>query len=262
MIELTITRPSGTAGLTWLIQGWRLFKGAVIPWMGMAAMGLLAVMFIGSIPYAGSAVVELLSPFLVAGFMVASQSAHAKEPFSFYMYVEGFRDAPRPLAMIGAVYLAASLLAQVVMQAMGGEGFKLMFELAQQSPQDIDPVQAEQILGEALPAMAVGMLILTPALLATWFAPALVMFDHFPPGKAMYWSLWASVVNWKPMLIYGLWMTLAAVVAMLIPFGLGLLVFVPVALASTYIAYNEIFVRAQPAVEETEPEQPPAEGDA
>lgn len=259
MTALTITRPPGTAGLSWLMQGWRLFTAGVIPWMGMAAMGLLAVMLIGSIPLAGSAVVELLSPFLVAGFMVAARAARAGQPFSFYMYVNGFRDAPQPLAMVGAVYLAASLLAQWVMQAMGGEGFQLMYELAQTRPDKIDPAQAELILHQALPAMAVGLLILTPALLATAFAPALVLFDGFPPGRALYWSLWACLSNWRPMLIYGLWLTLAAVVAMLIPFGLGLLVFVPVALGSSYIAYSELFV---PPPAEAEQEQAPAEGDA
>ncbi|NWG88183.1 MAG: hypothetical protein HXY26_11880 [Hydrogenophilaceae bacterium] len=261
MSRLTITRPPGTAGVAWLAQGWRLFTGGVIAWMGMAAMSLLAVMLIGSVPMVGSAIVELLSPFLVAGFMVASRAARAGQPFSFYMFSNGFLDAPQQLAIVGAVYLGASLIAQWVMQAMGGEGFKLLFELAQTRPDQVDPAQAELILHEALPAMAVGLLILTPALLATWFAPALVLFDGFPPVRAMYWSLWASVINWRPMLIYGLWLTLAGVVAMLIPFGLGLLVFVPVAMASSYIAYAELFVKTQPPAE-AEEEQAPAEGDA
>ena len=261
MSALVITHPPGSAGLAWLVRGWRLFVGAVIPWMGMAAVSLLAVTFIGAIPYAGSAVVEGLSPFLVAGFMLASRAALAKEPFSFYLFAAGFRDAPRPLAVVGATYLVASLLSELAMRALGGEGFKLMFELAQTRPDQIDPAQAELILHQALPAMAVGLLILTPAMLATWFAPALVLFDGFSPLKAMYWSLWACAVNWRPMLIYGLWLSLAAVVAILIPFGLGLLVFVPVALISSYLAYTELFVPAEPQAE-AEAARLPAEGDA
>lgn len=261
MSDLVITRPAGRAGLDWLVRGWRLFVGAVIPWMGMAAMGLLSVMFIGSIPYAGSMAVELLSPFLVAGFMLASRAAAAKAPFSFFMFVDGFRDAPKPLATIGAVYLAASLLSELAMRGLGGEGFKLLFELAQTRPESLDPAQAELILQQALPALAVGLLILTPAMLATWFAPALVMFHGFAPFNALYWSLWACLVNWRPMLIYGLWLTLAAVIAILIPFGLGMLVFVPVALASSYVAYSELFVQPEPDEVES-PEPMAAEGDA
>lgn len=246
MSELVITHPAGRAGLDWLVQGWRLFVRAAIPWMGMAAVALLSATFIGMVPYVGSIAVEWLSPFLVAGFMVASRAAAAKLPFSFYMFADGFRDAPRPLATVGAFYLAVSLISEQAMRALGGEGFKLLFELAQTRPETLDPAQAELILRQALPALAVGLLVLTPALLATWFAPALVMFNGFSPFKALYWSLWACVVNWRPMAIYGLWMTLAAVVAILIPFGLGMLVFVPVALASTYIAYTELFVAPEP----------------
>lgn len=250
MNTLAITHPPGRAGLDWLIKGWRLFVAGVIPWMGMAAISLLAVTFISLVPYVGSAAVEWLSPFLVAGFMLASRAASAKAPFSFYLFVDGFRDAPKPLAVIGAVYLVASLFSELAMRALGGEGFQLLFELAQTRPETIDPAQAELILHQALPAMLAGLLILTPALLATWFAPALVLFDSFSPLKAMYWSLWACAVNWRPMLIYGLWLSLVAVAAILIPFGLGLLVFVPVALTSTYIAYTDLFV---PTAESAEP---------
>ncbi len=242
MSALVITHPPGRAGLDWLIKGWRLFVGGAIPWMGMAAISLLAATFISMVPYVGSAAVEWLSPFLVAGFMLASRAAGAKAPFSFYLFVDGFREAPKPLAVIGTVYLVASLLSELAMRALGGEGFQLLFELAQTRPETIDPAQAELILHQALPAMLAGLLILTPALLATWFAPALVLFDGFSPLKALYWSLWACAVNWRPMLIYGLWLSLVAVVAILIPFGLGLLVFVPVALASTYSAYTDLFV--------------------
>lgn len=249
MTALAITRPPGGAGFDWLVRAWRLFVGAVIPWMGMAALSLLAVMLIGSIPYAGGALVEWLSPFLVAGFMVASRAAQAKAPFSFYMFAEGFRDAPKPLAIIGATYLVASLLSELAMFSLGGEGFKVLLELARTHPDTLDPAQADLILKQALPAVAVGMLILTPALLATWFAPALVMFNGFSPFKAMYWSLWACTVNWRPMLIYGLWLSLVAVVAIVIPFGLGLLVFVPLALISSYIAYTELFVPPEPEAE-------------
>jgi uncharacterized membrane protein len=43
-----------------------------------------------------------------------------------------------------------------------------------------------------------------------------------------------------PFLVWGIVMTLAGIVAV-IPFGLGLLVWLPVAIASTYIAYRDIF---------------------
>ncbi len=54
-------------------------------------------------------------------------------------------------------------------------------------------------------------------------------------------------VNWRPILYYSLILGLAGVVAVMIPFGLGLLVFVPWTLTSTYAAYRDIFVPVEEA---------------
>jgi uncharacterized membrane protein len=78
--------------------------------------------------------------------------------------------------------------------------------------------------------------------MATWFAPALVTFQEFSPGNALWWSLWTCFVNWRPVLLYSLFMGAVAALAMLIPFGLGLLVFMPWAMTSTYIAFTRQFV--------------------
>jgi uncharacterized membrane protein len=43
-----------------------------------------------------------------------------------------------------------------------------------------------------------------------------------------------------PFLLYGVVMLVGAIVAA-IPFGLGFLIWVPVAIASTYVAYRQIF---------------------
>jgi len=57
--------------------------------------------------------------------------------------------------------------------------------------------------------------------------------------------------NIIPFIIYGLVMFLAACVA-LIPFGLGMLVWIPVAVASNYVGYRRIFTEesmpAEPAM--------------
>jgi uncharacterized membrane protein len=110
-----------------------------------------------------------------------------------------------------------------------------------QNPAEMTPEQAEHIVATALPAMALGTLLLTPLLMATWFAPALALFERFPPGRALWWSLWACWSNWRPLLIYSTILGLAGMVALMIPFGLGMLVFLPWTLTSTYAAYQDIF---------------------
>ena len=249
MSELIVTRPPARAGMAWFQEGWRLFLTAPLAWMGMAAMALLAVIFLGSIPYAGNIIVQLLSPFLVAGFMSASRAAQAKaQPVTFLYLADGFRQAAQPLATIGAAYLLASLLVDQVMRLLGGEGFQELLRLAHES-QPVDPEAARAILDQAAPALLTGLVFFTPVLLATWFAPALVLFDGYGPGRAMYWSLWACLVNWRPMLVYTLLLTAVGMVAMLIPYGLGMLVFVPLALSSSYVAYTAMFTHRQGGLE-------------
>ncbi|MFA5081614.1 MAG: BPSS1780 family membrane protein [Hydrogenophilaceae bacterium] len=245
--KLSIARPAASEGLAWMKAGWAWFKPAPVPWMGMTALVFLALIGVGSIPYLGGSLVEVMSPFIVAGFMSASRAAEAGQPVTFLHLGAGFLPQNRVgLAIMGGIYLAGVLLIDLIMRQMGGEGFQQLSQLAA-NPAAISPEQAQAILNEALPALLIGLLLLTPLVMATWFAPALVLFDGFSPGNAMWWSLWACSVNWRPLLTYSVLLGLLGVVAMLIPFGLALLVFLPWVLCSTYAAYRAIFLPAATA---------------
>jgi len=140
----------------------------------------------------------------------------------------------------GGVYLAGTLFIDLVMRQMGGEGFQQMSQLAG-NPGSVAPEQAQAMLNQAMPAILAGLLLLTPLVMATWFAPALILFDGYSAGNGMWWSLWACAVNWRPLLTYSAALGLIGIAALLIPFGLGLLVFLPWVLGSTYAAYRAIF---------------------
>lgn len=239
---LGISRPTAGSGLAWLKSGWAWFKFAPMPWMGMTALVFLLLMGVGAIPYLGGFLIEILSPFLVAGYMSASRAAERGEPVTFLHLGAGFTDVKGriSLAVMGGIYLAGILLVDQVMRQMGGEGFQQMQQLAT-APGSVNPDEAEAILGQAVPAILTGLVLLTPLVMATWFAPALVLIHGFSAGNAMWWSLWACAVNWRPLLVYSMLLGLLGVAAMLIPFGLGLLVFLPWLLGSTYAAYRAIF---------------------
>ncbi len=251
MTLLNISRPPAAAGSAWVKEGWRLFMLAPIPWSGMTALVFLILIAIGMVPLVGVLAVHVLSPFIVAGYMAASRGGSGGEPISFIYLSAGWREGRHQLLLIGLAYMLATVaIFQMVKFFTGGDMEMLLLQA--QNPQSLTPEQAELILATALPAMGLGTLLFTPLLMATWFAPPLVLFEGFPAGRAMWWSLWACWVNWRSILVYSLILGMAGMIALLIPFGLGLLVFVPWTLTSTYVAYQDIFRPAAPIETATE----------
>jgi len=234
--------------MAWIREGWRLFRLAPIPWTGMTALVFLVLMALGMLPVVGGVLVHALSPFIVAGYLAASRGGDQGEPVTFVYLGVGWREGRGALLTIGVAYMLATLLTfKLVGFLTGGDLEALMHQM--QNPGALTPEEANRIMSTAMPALGLGTLLFAPLLMATWFSPGLVLFERFPPGRAMWWSLWACAVNWRPILYYSLILGLAGVVAVLIPFGLGLLVFVPWTLTSTYAAYRDIFVPVEAPAE-------------
>lgn len=245
MIPLTISRHDAASGLYWIKEGWRVFKQAPIPWMGMTALVFMVVIGINMIPGIGQFAIELLSPFLVAGYFSASRAALAGEPVTFIHLGAGVQSGRVSLLRIGVAYLAGSLLVFALIDLITGNDLRELLRQAQ-DPAALSPEEMNQIVKAALPAMLLGTVLLAPLLMATWFAPGLALFDGFPAGRALWWSLWACWVNWRPLLYYSLVLGALGMLALIIPFGLGLLVFLPLTLISTYAGYRMIFAFVEP----------------
>lgn len=240
MTPISISRPPATTGTVWIREGWRLFMLAPVPWTGMTALVFLVLLAVGLLPVVGVLAVHVLSPFIVAAYLAASRGGSHGETISFIYLGVGWREGRNQLLVIGVLYMIATLLIFQMVKAFTGGDMEVLLQQTQ-NPAALTPEQAEQMLATALPAMGLGSLLFAPLLMATWFAPGLVVFEGFPAGRAMWWSLWACWVNWRPILVYSLILGIAGMVALMIPFGLGLLVFLPWTLTSTYAAYQDIF---------------------
>lgn len=240
MPPLTVARPPAAQGLAWIRQGWDLFRLAPIPWAGMTALVFLVLLGVGALPYVGGLLIHVLSPFIVAGYLAASRAGARGEPVTFVFLGTGYHKGRQSLLVIGLTYMLASVLVlRGVAFFTGGDLSLLTAQI--ENPHALSPEEARALLDGILPAMGLGALLMTPLLMATWFSPGLAHFEGFRPGKAMWWSLWACAVNWRPLLVYSSLLGLLGIVALMIPFGLGLLVFIPWTLTSTYAAYRDIF---------------------
>src|SRR4249920_3026388 len=79
-----------------------------------------------------------------------------------------------------------------------------------------------------------ALVLFIPLAMSIWLAPLLVALDGVPAFDAMKLSLRACLKNILPIIVYGMLMILAGILAM-IPLFLGFFVLAPVMLAATYV---------------------------
>lgn len=230
-------RVAAREGWQWVIEGFRLYRRN--PLLLSAAFGLLfgVVMALGLIPGIGNALSELASPLLVAGFMAAYRALDRGSELELPHFLAGVRGPLIPLATVGAVQLLGALLIGWVMSRMGFDSQALIEAMQSQR----DPVDIQAMLNQSLPALLAGLVLFTPLIMATWFAPALILFGGARPATALGVSLKAVAINWAAMLVNGLALGTVLIFAALVPMLLGLLVAMPVLFGSLYASYQAIF---------------------
>lgn len=230
-------------GLAWITRGWKLFTAAPLMWVISMVLLVIAAVAVNILPFVGSLVFQALQAVIMGGFVVACRSLEAGGDFEIEHLFAGFTRRFGPLAIVGILLLAGWIVLFLVFAVF--VGFSILGALM--------TGEAEAALSAA--AASVGMIalgtlltlaLMVPLLAAYWFAPALVVMHDVKPAQAMKASFLACFRNFIPFVVYGVVMLVALVVAM-IPFGLGLLVWVPLAIASTYVAYRRIFTEEAPA---------------
>jgi uncharacterized membrane protein len=233
-------------GAAWWGEGWRLFTPAVGPWILIVVIGFLLNLVLAFIPVLGSIASQLLFPVLMGGVMLGCRAIDRGEPLTVAHLFAGFGPRAGPLLIVALIYLVAAIAIVVVVAAMViiFFGAAVLSQLwgAQDSIPDSSALGG--VLLVILLCLLLFMLLYLPLVMAVWFAPALVVLQGVEPWTAMKLSFAGSVKNILPFLIYGLvWIVLSIVAT--IPLLLGWLVLGPVAVASLYASYCDIFEHPQ-----------------
>lgn len=227
----------GSRGVAWWTDAWALFKPNALMWIVLAILWFVAYAVLGVIPLLGGLVAAVLTPALIASWMMAVRKVQAGGALEVGDLVTAFRgDRLTPLIVLGALMLAAFVVMGVVAGILGaGSVFGLIAGGASHSA------------GGIFAALSAGMFTLLVCLvlgaligMAFWFAPGLVVFQNVPPVEAVQASFSASLKNIGPMLVFGLIYIVASIVAS-IPFGLGWIVLIPVTLITAYTSYTDLF---------------------
>ena len=221
-------------GWTWVVDAWNLFKRQPGIWIGTVIVFFLIMIALAFIPLLGSLAGFLVGPVFTAGFVYASRELEAGREMELGHLFAGFRERFGTLVAVGALYLAASVIAALVAALFTGAS---AWVLLGGNPDPATPGSAAiTILLGALVMLA----LLLPVFMAIWFAPQLVMFHEYGAPQAMRDSFFACLKNIVPFLVYGVVVLLLALVAT-IPIGLGWFVLLPVIFASVYTSYRGVF---------------------
>jgi uncharacterized membrane protein len=233
-------------GIEWIGSGFGLFKQAPLIWI-LCVVILLAIYFVlGFIPVLGSLAANVLLAVFAAGLLHGAEKQHRGEAIVVGDLFSAFQG-PRlvPLIIVGALYtlmvvvvlIVASIMFMVLLGASGGLGALVRGDSG---------ALLGVIMGAGLGAILIVLIVMAvmvPIAMAVWFAPALVALNDVEPIAAMKASFRACLNNFVLFLLYGIIMFLLVIVGS-IPFGLGLLVVLPLIYASTYAAYRDIFTDA------------------
>ncbi len=228
---------AASQGFQWVAAGFRLYRKN--PLLLSAAFGVLfgVVMALGLIPVVGGSLSELASPLMVAGFMAAYRALDEGRELELPNFLAGLQGPAIPLMAVGAVQLLGTLLIGKIMLGMGFDPQAVITAAQTQK----NPAEMQAMMNQAMPALLTGMALFTPLIMATWFAPALILFGGARPATALGVSLKAVAKNWAAMLVNGLTLGLLLFLAALVPMLLGLLVAMPVLFGSLYASYQAIF---------------------
>ncbi len=230
--------PSGRAvqagrGLEWIRLGWQLFVKNPGVWIAITVILLVILIVLGFIPLVGQLAANFLTPVLAGGMLIGCKSLQEGGELRIDHLFAGFKQNTGNLVMVGVFYLVGVAAIWIVGFAIGG-GAAFTGAMMGRGPG----------MGMAVGGFFLGALVvlalMVPLAMAVWFAPALVVFRNVAPVEAMKASFAACLKNLAPFLVYGVIVFVLLVIAM-IPFGLGLLVMLPVLIGSVYASYVEIF---------------------
>lgn len=185
-------------GLLWLKRGWQLFRKSPFTWMALLFGYWVLMGVLGLVPYAGSVAAIVLIPVFSVSFMHMCRELDARRALEFAHLFAGFHVNLPTLLVLGGVYLVAttSLLA-LTQFADGGHLMSwIMFGTPIPHPALED--------GSVMRAALLGMALYAPVLAAFWFAPVLAAWNRMSATKALFYSFFATLANWRAFLVYGM----------------------------------------------------------
>jgi hypothetical protein len=241
-------------GARWLSQGWRLFKAAPLGWLAMVFAYTIFMTVVSVLPVIGVVAATVLVPAFSVSFMSASRAADRGGDLGLGMLVSGFRERLPSQLALGCLYVACVALLLAVTTLADDGAFARWLATGKRPTPEI--VRSDAFLA----AMLLGAVLYLQVMMMFWFSPVLVAWHGVPVPKALFFSFFAVLMNWRAYIAYGI---VTALVTVVMPFATLLamtalsggkaqptatgllfpllLIIMPTLFGSFYASYRDIF---------------------
>ena len=239
---MEIRKLNAARGWIWVKQGYQLIMRSPLLSITTALICALGIFLALLVPLIGPLLAIVLMPILLAGYMRICRALEEEQEVELTQMIAGFKLHTASLISLGAFLMMGLLLASAIMVYLGGDAFtKLMEEVqATDNPQVLVEAITNAGSGVAF-AILLGFTLVLFLIVAWQYAPMLVFFSGVPPFVALRASFIGTMRNILPYTVYSLIMQVIALILGILPFGLGMILLLPLGLTSLYVSYRNIF---------------------
>jgi hypothetical protein len=211
------------------------------------------------VPVIGPYAITILKPVFAVGLLAAAWTQERGGTPALSQLFLGFRANLLSLLPIGIFYVVGVIAAVFASSLVdGGKLLDLLSNAGTMTDQDLIAALSD---GSLQAGMLFSAVLAIPVVIATWWAPALVVFQNAGAGAALAVSLRAAMANWRPLAFYALGVfffgamlpaLVAGAIRLLLPETSGEIVALAVLLpygiflaatlhVSDYVSYRDVF---------------------
>ncbi len=222
--------PAGN-GWQWIVSAWTLFKQAPAMWMVVVLIVMGISMVLGMVPFLGSLAQNVAWPFMFGAIALFADDVYKGRTADVAVF-GSVTAHTAPLLVLGLIYLGGivTLLVVAFVPLLGFSGLSLFTGSSPELALD----------KRVWIGFLIYFVLAIPFMMATYFAPTLVVLQGKAPLDALRLSLRAGLRNILPMIVFMLGLMGLGLVATL-PLLLGWFVLIPVMFATGYATYRDIF---------------------
>lgn len=188
-------------GWQWIRESVLMVASAPLTWF-LITFTFMAIGIALSVVPLVSLLWNVAVPIALGGVMMGCQALDRGQRLELqHLFAAARAPFLQPLAMVGVLYLAGSLIAIMTVMLLAGVAMVGVIAVVGAEQAEAQPL----LVGAGVALLVLIMLLVTVALSMTlWFSPALVTLGRLQPLEAMRLSLRGCSRNMAPFLVYGL----------------------------------------------------------